>query len=244
MNDEILSLAGTWRLRAADEKKTVSCPIPGDNYSALQDAGRIPDPYWRDNERKVQWVADTDWVFSRSFDVPAALLAHEAVYLSFDSIDTVAEIFVNGRRAGSANNQFRRWRFEVRKLLRAGANEVEVRIRSPRRAALAAHRALAPELDPNQVNGSSVPAIHSIRKCQCSGGWDWGVSLPASGLYGTVELVPADAALLDSVWTTQTHRGGACRVDVTARFVPVSGARPGAPVEATVSFDGETRTLR
>lgn len=49
MNDEILSLAGTWRLRAADEKKTVSCPIPGDNYSALQDAGRIPDPYWRDN---------------------------------------------------------------------------------------------------------------------------------------------------------------------------------------------------
>ena len=244
MNDFPLSLAGTWRLTASGETKSVPCPIPGDNYSALQDAGRIPDPYWRDNERKVQWVADTDWVFSRSFDVPAALLAHEAVYLSFDSIDTVAEIFVNGRRAGSANNQFRRWRFEVRKLLRAGANEVEVRIRSPRRAALAAHRALAPELDPNQVNGSSVPAIHSIRKCQCSGGWDWGVSLPASGLYGAVELVPADAALLDSAWTDQTHRGGACRVGVTARFVPVPGARPGAPVEATVSFDGETRTLR
>ena len=133
MSDSPLSLAGIWSLHAAGEGKTIPCPIPGDNYSALQDAGRIPDPYWRDNERKVQWVADTDWVFSRSFDVPAALLAHEAVYLSFDSIDTVAEVFVNGRRVGSANNQFRRWRFEVRKLLREGANTIEVRIRSARR---------------------------------------------------------------------------------------------------------------
>ena len=239
-----ISLAGVWRLRAADETTPLPCPVPGDNYSALQDAGRIPDPYWRDNEAKVQWVADKDWVFSRSFEVPAALLRHRAVFLSFDSIDTVAEVFVNGRRAGSANNQFRRWRFEVKKLLREGANEIEVRIRSPRRAALAAHRALAPELDPNQTNGSSVPAIHSIRKCQCSGGWDWGVSLPASGLYGKVELVPADVALLDSVWTTQTHRAGACRVDVAVRFVPVPGAPAGAPVEAEVVFDGEARTLR
>lgn len=244
MNDSPLSLAGVWRLRAADGRKQVPCPVPGDNYSALQDAGLVPDPYWRDNEAKVQWVAERDWVFSRAFDVPAALLRHRAVFLSFDSIDTVAEIFVNGRRAGSADNQFRRWRFEVKRLLREGANEIEVRIKSPRRAALAAHRALAPELDSNQTNGSSVPAIHSLRKCQCSGGWDWGVSLPASGLYGKVELVPADIALLDSAWTAQTHRAGACRVDVAVRLVPVPGAPAGAPVEAEVVFDGEARMLR
>ena len=74
MDPTTIPLEGVWRLRAADETKSVPCPIPGDNYSALQDAGRIPDPYWRDNEAKVQWVADRDWVFSRSFDVPAALL--------------------------------------------------------------------------------------------------------------------------------------------------------------------------
>ena len=74
-----LSLAGAWRLRAAGETGTVACPIPGDNYSALQDAGRIPDPYRRDNEAKVQWVAEKDWGFSRSFDVPAALLRRRAV---------------------------------------------------------------------------------------------------------------------------------------------------------------------
>ena len=102
MNDSIVSLDGVWRLHASDEAESIPCPIPGDNYSALQAAGRIPDPYWRRNELAVQWVADKDWAFSREFNVPAALLRHRAVYLSFESIDTAAEIFVNGRSAGNA----------------------------------------------------------------------------------------------------------------------------------------------
>lgn len=245
MNDFPLSLAGTWRLTASGETKFVPCPVPGDNYSALQDAGRIPDPYWRENEAEVQWVAERDWIFSRAFDVPAALLRHRAVYLSFDSIDTVAEVFVNGRLAGRADNQFRRWRFEVRRLLREGANELEVRIASPVRAAREAHAALAPDFDPGLVNGSSVPGIFALRKCPCSGGWDWGISLPSSGLHGDVSLVGADAALLDSAWCdTAFLRDGACRVDATVRLLPVPGARPGEPVEARIAFDGTERVVR
>ena len=212
-------------MRAADDKAAVPCPIPGDNFSALQDAGRIPDPYWRENEAKVQWVAERDWIFSRAFDVPAALLRHRAVYLSFDSIDTVAEVFVNGRLAGRADNQFRRWRFEVRRLLREGANELEVRIASPVRAAREAHAALAPDFDPGLVNGSSVPGIFALRKCPCSGGWDWGISLPSSGLHGGVWLVGADAALLDSAWCdTAFLRGGACLL-FRGCPLPVQGLR-------------------
>ena len=240
----MISLHGTWRLRAADESASIPVAIPGDNYSALQDAGRIPDPYWRENEVAVQWVADKDWVFSRTFDVPPELLRHRAVYLSFDSIDTVADIFVNGRRVGSADNQFRGWRYEVRRLLRPGANEVEVRITSPRRAGPEAHAALAPDLDNHVANDGTVPNINCLRKCQCSAGWDWGLSLPASGLYGDVSLFGADAAVLDAAWCEQTHRAGACRLEVTARLIPVPGARPGTPVEVAVTFDGETRTVR
>ena len=220
-----LSLHGTWRLRAADETESVPCPIPGDNYSALQDAGRIPDPYWRDNETRVQWVADRDWIFSRSFDVPAELLRHRAVSLSFDSIDTVAEVFVNGRRAGSADNQFRRWRYEVKNLLHEGSNEIEVHITSPRRAAAEAVAEAHSPVAPANMNDGSVPGLNFLRKCQCSAGWDWGIALPASGLYGDVSLFGADAAVLDAVWTTQTHRSGTCRVEVVVRLLPVPEAR-------------------
>ena len=148
MNSTVHSLAGTWNLRAADEKETIPCLIPGDNYSALQDAGRIPDPFWRENEVTVQWVADKDWIFARKFNVPAELLRNRAIFLSFDSIDTIAQIRVNGRLAGRADNQFRRWRFEVKRLLRPGANELEVCIESPRKAAAKAvaeaHSSVAP----------------------------------------------------------------------------------------------------
>ena len=244
MIDSILPLAGTWNLRAADETETVPCPIPSDNYSALQDAGRIPDPFWRENETAVQWVADKDWVFSRQFDVPTELLRRRAVFLSFDSIDTIAEIRVNGRLAGRADNQFRRWRFEVRRFLHSGSNELEVRIESPRRAAAKAVEEAHSTVAPANCNDGSIPGLNFLRKCQCSAGWDWGISLPASGLYGHVELIGSDDALLDSAWTTQTHKGGSCVVDVVVRLIPVTGARPGSEVETTVEFDGEARILR
>ena len=244
MKDCILSLDGAWRLRAADESESISCQIPGDNYSALQAAGRIPDPYWRRNELAVQWVADKDWSFSREFVVPAGLLGHRAVYLDFASIDTFAEIFVNGRLAGKADNQFFRWRFEVKKLLREGTNEIEVRIASPRRRALEVHDAEAPDLPAANMNDGSIKGINCIRKCQCSAGWDWGVSLPASGLYGGVSLIGADEVLIDAAWCDQTHRSGSCRVDATLRLVPVRGAKPGASVEARLRFNGEERIVR
>ena len=244
MNDCILSLDGVWRLRAADESESISCPIPGDNYSALQAAGRIPDPYWRRNELAVQWVADKDWSFSREFDVPAEQLRRRALYLSFESIDTAAEVFVNGRLAGKADDQFRRWRFEVKKLLREGANEVEVRIASPRRAACAVMDAEHPDAAPQAFNDGSVFGLNYLRKSQCSAGWDWGVSLPASGLYGGVSLIGADDVLIDAAWCDQTHRPGSCRVEATVRLVPVRGAKAGAPVEARLRFNGEERVVR
>ena len=243
-NDTALSLDGVWRLRAADEKESIDCRIPGDNYSALQAAGRIPDPYWRRNELAVQWVADKDWVFSREFEVPAELLRRRAVFLSFKSIDTAAEVFVNGRRAGAADDEFRRWRFEVKKLLREGVNEIQVRIASPRRAALAIAAAERPDTPPQAVNDGSVPGLNYLRKCQCSAGWDWGISLPVSGIYGDVSLVGADNVLLDSAWCDQAHRAASCRVEATVRLVPVPGAKPGTPVEARFLFDGEERIVR
>ncbi|MBQ7667404.1 MAG: glycoside hydrolase family 2 protein, partial [Kiritimatiellae bacterium] len=212
MDCEQISLAGSWRLRNIGSRGlppgvgSVDVPVqlPGDNYSALQAAGTIPDPYWRDNEKAVQWVADADWSFSRAFTVQEAALRAHAAYLSFDSIDTVAEVFVNGRKAGAADDQFRRWRFEVGGLLRPGENELEVRIASPRRAARETAAAEKPEVAAAAINDGTVPGINFLRKCQCSAGWDWGVSLPASGLYGGVSLAFADVALLDALWCTQT----------------------------------------
>ena len=47
-----IDLAGKWQL-SADGVGPLSAELPGDNYSALLDAGLIPDPYIGCNEREV-----------------------------------------------------------------------------------------------------------------------------------------------------------------------------------------------
>ena len=243
---ETFSLDGLWSLRQLGARgaaaAAVPCPVPGDNYSALQDAGRIPDPYVRTAENAVQWVADKDWALSRTFSVPPALARRAALYLELDGIDTDAEVRLNGRPVARTRNAFRRWRFDVSALVRrapGAENALEVRLFSPRRAALEEEKKTGSFL-PTSGNPQSIPMINHLRKSQCSPGWDWGPSIPASGL-GPVRLVGADAALLDSVRVFQTHAPGRCRVEIRARLLPTSAARPGTPVSVRIAFAGEER---
>ena len=103
-----IDLSGTWTLCDGKGGHRVEAQVPGDNYTALEAAKVIPDPYWRCNETNVQWVAEEDWTYSRSFDAPADVLSAKAAVLSFDSIDTVAEVVLNGRTVARTANEFRR----------------------------------------------------------------------------------------------------------------------------------------
>lgn len=235
-------LSGIWSLRAADETASIPCPIPGDNYSALQAAKRIPDPFWRENEAVVQWVAEKDWVFTRTFEVPAALFERRAVFLSFDSIDTAADVFVNGRKVGSARDQFRRYRYDVKKVLKPGKNELEVRIQSPRKAS--ATDAKKDVHNAASTPNSTIPRINALRKCQCSSGWDWGIALASSGLNGHTELFGAEAATLDYAWCEQKHSKGKVRVTAVAELTAVRGAPAGTPVAVRLAFGDQSKTVR
>jgi len=103
-NVKTVDLSGNWRLVRAATRESVPARVPGDTHSALLAAGKIPDPYVGTNEMDVQWVGKEDWWYERELDVSADLLAEDAVHLSCDSLDTMAEVFLNGKKAGSADN--------------------------------------------------------------------------------------------------------------------------------------------
>ena len=42
--------------------------IPGDNITALIEAGLAKDPYFGFNEKDVQWVGQSCWSICRTFD--------------------------------------------------------------------------------------------------------------------------------------------------------------------------------
>jgi beta-mannosidase len=79
------------------------------------------------NELDVQWVGREDSIFQRTFSVGAEHLAEEQIFLSCDSLDTIADVFLNGQKIGSSDNMFCRKRFDAKP---PGKNEVQVRFTS------------------------------------------------------------------------------------------------------------------
>src|SRR5208283_3656846 len=96
-----IDLAGAWRLHRVSTKESFPAKVPGDTHSALLEAGKIPDPYWAANELDVQWVGREDWAYERTFHLPAAIRGEDRIDLSFDSLDTIADVFLNGKKVGS-----------------------------------------------------------------------------------------------------------------------------------------------
>lgn len=231
-----LDLAGIWQLRDADGGNACPLVLPGDVHSALLAAGLIPDPFVGLNEEQVQWVGERDWIATRTLQVDAALLAAPSVYLNADTVDTFCAIVINGQAAGSCGNHFRRWRFEVKGLLRPGANTVELRFRSPRAEMRARAARLAyPVPATHNAYGPKFPHYNLVRKPMCHAGWDWGIPLQTMGVLGGFALHAVAQARIDYVTTVQEHLAGRVRLQVTAELTaPAAGAG-----ELTVEIAGQ-----
>jgi beta-mannosidase len=64
---QIHSLAGKWQFRQEGTIEWLAAKVPGSVHTDLLASGRIPDPFVADNEKRVQWVAESDWEYRTSF---------------------------------------------------------------------------------------------------------------------------------------------------------------------------------
>ncbi len=195
-----LSLAGEWTLTGTGPGgRGVSCAarVPGDVHSALCAAGVIPDTFFGTNELVAAWVNRAEWTLSRTFEADAALLAAKSVVLRLEDVDTFAEIRVNGATVGRTENRFRRWEFDVKPFLRAGTNTLTGVFR-PAWTVSEELAARAPRPVSCNKNGD-VPTINHVRKPQCHGGWDWGITQMTAGFCGAVELIATDDFRIDYI---------------------------------------------
>jgi beta-mannosidase len=178
------SLSGSWQLRQAGESKSYPAQVPGGVHTDLLAAGCIPDPFVGDNELRVQWVAEKDWQYSRSFDVSKDLIGEERVYLVCDGLDTLGSVELNGTPVGNFKNMFVQYRWEVKDLLKEGPNSIVFTFDSAVRYA-SEHEAQNPL---SGVQPWSIMGGPYVRKAPCHFGWDWGPMLPAIGLWKDLRL--------------------------------------------------------
>lgn len=134
----------------------------------LAGLGKIPDPFVADHELKVMWVAETDWEYRRAFTIEKDLLTEPNVCLVCDGLDTLADVYLNGKFLGHAENMFRRWEWPVKALLQPGENEIRVVFGSPVRF-ITAKQAQLP-----LKGGGDIPGGPHLRKAPYHWGWDWG----------------------------------------------------------------------
>ncbi|MBK8138098.1 MAG: glycoside hydrolase family 2 protein [Chloroflexi bacterium] len=201
------TLNGMWSLRRADgEGGDMPAPVPGCVHTALLAAGRIPDPFFRDQEKQQMWVGETDWLYQRDFDVPPEILARDRVLLRCHGLDTLATITLNGQRVARTENMFRTYEFDVKSLLGPSGNRLAIVFDAPMTYAVrmdAEKGAMDGWVEPMRINSGAW-----IRKEPCNFGWDWGPKMVTSGIWREIELVAFDTARLTDVDILQSHNSG------------------------------------
>lgn len=124
----ILDLSAGWRFHFGDDGEA---PVaPGFDDAAWQ-AVAVPHTWNKVGTYALTRAADADmrqgkgW-YRRGFTVPAALNGRR-LFLEFDGVSKIADVWVNGTHAGSHAGAFGRFRLDVTGMVKPGANMLAVR---------------------------------------------------------------------------------------------------------------------
>ena len=156
--------------------------VPGTVEQALMSSGDLADLSTGTNVEQAWELEYGDWWFIKDFEFSEEDL-NRADSIIFHGIDTIAEIFLNGKSIGHAENMFIEHEFDVSGLLRSGNNTLAVHISSPLKWAEAKDYAA----EYYQVEGSLESLW--IRKPAHMYGWDIAPRVVSAGIHRDVELV-------------------------------------------------------
>jgi beta-mannosidase len=217
-----VTLNSGWTFRQAGKGDWRKANVPGSVHTDLLTNKLIEDPFYRDNEPKLQWIGKTDWEYRTTFDVPAALLRRRNLALVFDGLDTYATVYLNERPLLEADNMFRTWRVDAKAGLQASANTLRVVFRSPINEILPRMKTLGYELPASNDQGEKT-SPHT-RKAPYQYGWDWGPRFVTCGLWKPVRLEAWDDARLVDLHILQNQLGQESAQLTAAVEVEASGS--------------------
>ncbi|MDB6094946.1 MAG: csxA 1 [Verrucomicrobia bacterium] len=224
-----------WKFRDATKASSWrAAVVPGCVHRDLLRHGLIPDPFFGTNELGLQWIEQHDWEYRAIFTVPSSLLAEPEVDLVCDGLDTLATVFLNGKKIAASDNMFVPLRIAIRRSLKPGRNELRFFFASAGRAL----EKTRPEHRPKEFNDSGG-RCSVFRKQQCQFGWDWGPRFVTAGIWRSLRIEAWGQARLASVQVNQTHTAeGAVTLNIVPQIATngtraTRGTRTGASSNVT-----------
>lgn len=194
-----------WEFRQADNGTPSHVPdwhpavVPGDVHLDLFRNQLIPDPFYRDNVARLQWIENADWEYRDTIHASPAMLASANIDLVFEGLDTDATVTLNGTVVLRADNMYREWRVNIKPYLRPGDNALSVLFPSSIREA---SRLAAQDTWRNRSH-AATPEKSYLRKAAYEYGWDWGPRFVTSGIWRDARIETWNAARISNLYIHQ-----------------------------------------
>ena len=172
--------------------------VPGTVLTTLVNNKVYPEPLWGENNRpeKIpESLCRASYWYRLQFTVPAAN-AGKRTWLNFYGINYMAEVFVNGQKAGDIKGAFARGQFDVTPFVKPGETAaVAVRILPPPHPGNPQEQTVQLGLGPN---GGDL--TQDGPTFVCSVGWDW---IPAirdrnMGIWQKVTLTSSGPVVIEN----------------------------------------------
>ena len=235
-----------WKFRQARLTNWYPATVPGVVHTDLLQNKIIEDPFFRLNERGLQWIDKEDWVYETCFTLAADMMRKENMELVFEGLDTYADVYLNDECILKADNMFRRWSIPVRQYIREENNILKVYFHSPVKIDVPKWDALPyqyPASNDQSENGGLFNKKISIfaRKAGYHYGWDWGPRLVTSGIWRPVYIRAWSDLRINDVFIEQKEVG-ACRA-VIAGHVELDADKDMNGVLVTITDEVTGRVL-
>ncbi|WP_030903113.1 discoidin domain-containing protein [Streptomyces sp. NRRL F-5126] len=216
--------------------------VPGTVHGALVEQGKLPDPVAGfGNMRAPEALSRHSWWYKRDFELPHGLDtgAGRHVWLEFDGVNHEAEVWLNGRKAGTLTYPFARAAYDVTAMTARGTQALAVKITPMPVPGSPGDKGPAGEswvdAGAGQMNLNSPTYL-------ASSGWDW---MPAvrdrgAGIWNHVRLRSTGHALIGDprVDTVLPKLPDTSSAEVTI-VVPVRNADTADhDITVTAAFDG------
>lgn len=241
---QTLSLNGEWRLTYTSLEKQeekwgrwIPAQVPGDIHLDLMQANLIAEPLVGMNSTCYRWIEEKSWWYMRRFNVDPAFLGQK-MELACNGLDLTADLWLNGQLVGTANNMFRQHRFDITPVLKAGENELVIRLDVGFNAAKD-----APTDKFIKSWGRHEPRRPWLRKAQQAFYWDVAPRLVTCGIWRDIFIESHHDITLRDVHLTDTLDASSAQVNVEVELEAFSAQKLPCEVEIRL-WDDQTEIKR
>ena len=197
-----------WKFHEARLNNWYPATVPGGVHTDLMANHIIDDPFFKLNERSVQWIDKEDGVYETHFDMPGNAMDQEHILMTCHGLDTYADVYLNDSLILKADNMFRIWKTDIKGIVKATGNDLRIYFHSPVKIDLPKYEALPfqyPASNDQSENGGLLDKKIApfARKAGYHYGWDWGPRLLTCGIWRPITITAWSGVRIDNTYFIQ-----------------------------------------